>query len=472
MTGSQTDLVAVGAVTGGSGGDDLALGQLAGQGLGSRGEGIARTGETHGLVYIAASRQRVTDGAAQTGSSTAEGFDLGGVVMCLILEHEQPVLSLAVVIHGDLHRAGVDLLALVQVGEDARPAQFLGADGGKIHQGHRLVLAGMDSLAQFQIVLVFLGNVVTADLHIVDLGGKGGMPAVIRPVGVDHLHFGDGGVTVLGIPEVGLTAECVVQIHGKALGTDKLLQTGPVQSGKALYRSNSLRHSIAGLQGLRHLQRSLPGFHRVDQIGLDPLEFLIGDVALQYIDPGILHGGTLTQGGELDALGAGIGPLVELTGQVLNGKDLAVTGRELVIDHIHRGLGEDGIPHRIEYLPADALHIIPVQQPDMAELRKPEIVPERRQNPGSLHGKGFLLLHIDPVNRHIAQLLKPLPPESGVFCFALFFLFYIVNPCPVREKRLCYPAKTPVQPSGPASVIRTGRSSPRRSSAQRTRTGV
>ena len=101
--------------------------------------------------------------------------------------------------------------------------------------------------------------------------------------------------------------------------------------------------------------------------------------------------------------------------------DLAVTGRELIIDHIHRGLGEDGIPHRIEYLPADALHIIPVQQPDMAELRKPEIVPERCQNPGSLHGKGFLLLHIDPVNRHIAQLLKPLPPRKRRFLFCTVF---------------------------------------------------
>ncbi len=37
MTGSQTDLVSVGAVTGRSGGDDLALGQLAGQGLGKPG---------------------------------------------------------------------------------------------------------------------------------------------------------------------------------------------------------------------------------------------------------------------------------------------------------------------------------------------------------------------------------------------------------------------------------------------------
>ena len=119
LTGSEADLVAVGGITGGSGGHQLALGQLAGQGLTDGLEGVACAGDAHGLIDVAAAGQRVADRTADAGGSAAERLDLRRVVVGLVLEQEQPVLVLAVDVALDLHGAGVDLLRLVEVLQDA-----------------------------------------------------------------------------------------------------------------------------------------------------------------------------------------------------------------------------------------------------------------------------------------------------------------------------------------------------------------
>ena len=113
LTGGKTDLVAVAGITGGSGRDQLALGQLAGHRFRDRLQRVGCAGHAHGLIDIAAAGQRVADGTADAGCGTAERLDLGGVVMGLVLEEEEPILLLAVHIALDFDGAGVDLLALV-----------------------------------------------------------------------------------------------------------------------------------------------------------------------------------------------------------------------------------------------------------------------------------------------------------------------------------------------------------------------
>ena len=115
LTGSKADLVAVGGVTGGSRLRQLALGQLAGDGFRYRRARIAAARHAHGLIDIRAARERITDAAANTGGSAAEGFNLGGMVVRLVLEHEEPVLRLAVNSGADVNGAGVDFLALIEV---------------------------------------------------------------------------------------------------------------------------------------------------------------------------------------------------------------------------------------------------------------------------------------------------------------------------------------------------------------------
>ena len=51
---------------------------------------------------------------------------------------------------------------------------------------------------------------------MVNVGGEGGMAAVIGPVGVHDPNFGDGGVALLVIAEIALQILQVVQIHSQS----------------------------------------------------------------------------------------------------------------------------------------------------------------------------------------------------------------------------------------------------------------
>ena len=103
--------------------------------------------------------------------------------------------------------AGVDLLALVQFRQQAPLFQDLRADGGNVHQGLR-PLGGLFLAVDFhpcgQIPLVGSLNGRVVDLHLVDVGGEGGVAAVVGPIGVYHPDLGDGGVPPLVVPEIAL----------------------------------------------------------------------------------------------------------------------------------------------------------------------------------------------------------------------------------------------------------------------------
>ena len=113
--GSETDLVAVGRISARRAVSYLRLRELARQRLGNRNTRVGASCDAHRLIDIRASGQRVADRAAKAGSRAAERLDLGRMVVRLVLEHEEPILGLAVDVDLDLHRAGVDLLGLIEV---------------------------------------------------------------------------------------------------------------------------------------------------------------------------------------------------------------------------------------------------------------------------------------------------------------------------------------------------------------------
>lgn len=115
----QTDLIAIGGVARGRSGHDFALWQFSGQRLVERGGRISGAGDAHRLIHIAASGEGIADGPADAGGRTAERLDLRGVVMRFVFEQEQPFLILTIDVDGGLHRAGVDLLGLIQVAQHA-----------------------------------------------------------------------------------------------------------------------------------------------------------------------------------------------------------------------------------------------------------------------------------------------------------------------------------------------------------------
>ena len=333
--GGQADLVAVGAVACGGGGDQLALGQLAGQGILHRAGGVRRTGDPHGLVHVAPAGQGVPDGAADAGGRAAEGLDLGGVVVGFVLKQQEPLFPAAVqLVHRQFDGAGVDLLGLVQVVEQPLGLQRLGADGGQIHQGDRPVPPAQG--LPLQLVAAVSGlRVGVLKAHLVDVGEEGGVAAVIGPIGIDHPQLGEGGVPLFPL-EIALAEGDVRLVHGQAVLADHAGQALGVQGGKAGEGGHGFGPVVGHAQGLDPVQGGFPLFHRVDQMLFDGCHLVPVHLSVEQVDLGGAHRGPVALGHELHALGGGVRPLVKLAGQVFAGQHaIGILGQ--VLQHLVQG---------------------------------------------------------------------------------------------------------------------------------------
>ena len=86
LTGGKTDLVAIRGITGGGGGDQFALGELAFERFGNRNGRISSTGYTHGLIHVGTAGKRVADASADAGCRTTKRFDFRRMVVGFVLE--------------------------------------------------------------------------------------------------------------------------------------------------------------------------------------------------------------------------------------------------------------------------------------------------------------------------------------------------------------------------------------------------
>ena len=259
--------------------------------------------------------------------------------MGLVLEHEDPVLIPIFGVHLDFHGACVDLLALVQIRQLSVRLQLPHCQGRHIHQRQ-----GLFRSAQFpadpQVFIVGILDVGGKDLYVLDVGGEGGVTAVIGPVGVDHADLGNGGIPPLCILEICLAELDVVQIHGKTVLLDKVRQSCLAQLAEALEGLHGGGDLVVAVQAGHQVQRSLPALHRVDDVRLEPVKFLVGQIAGNDVYPGILHPAAILLGQNLDALLTGIRTLVKLTRQILHRKNPLRIGKagQGVIGHVHRRL--------------------------------------------------------------------------------------------------------------------------------------
>ncbi len=385
----------------GGGGGELALGELAGNGLGDGDGGVRRPGDPHGLVDVAPAGEGVPDGPADAGGRPAEGLNFGGVVVGLVFKHQQPLLLFPVHIHRDFNGAGVDLLRFIQVPENAGLFQVPGPHGGKVHEADRLLglPVPVDLPAHPQVVLVSGPDGLLLNLHLVQNGAEGGVAAMVAPVGVNHPYFGKGGLPLLLPGEVVLAEGDVIQVHGQAVALDEGRQPLPVQLQKAGQGRHLLRLLHRQGQGLRQLQLCLPAFHRVDDILLHRRQLFGGKLPLQKVDLGCLDGGALPLGDNLDALGAGIGPLVKLAGKGLHPEGIG-RFRQLLPAVVQLGLRKDGAFAGLKQLLGDALHVVAVQKAQAGEAGNPQKAPQVPQQPGALLGVGGLFLYIDAKDSH------------------------------------------------------------------------
>ena len=208
--------------------------------------------------------------------------------MCLILEEEQPRLVLAVDFNVDHDCACVDLFGLVKFVELAGSFQMPYGDGRDIHQRYRLVPAEL--LSDCEIILVGLLEQRVFKCDAVDHGVESRVPAVIRPVGVDHAKLRDSRVSLLNIAEV-LHAHLEVSlIHGQPHRTDGASYLGVCHVVEALEHLHLCRNIVVHFESLRLVKRSLSRLDRIDQITHHRVDVCRHQVAEEHIDSRVPYG--------------------------------------------------------------------------------------------------------------------------------------------------------------------------------------
>ena len=401
LAGGQTNLVAVGGISRSRRGDELALGELALKRFGNRNGRIGGAGHAHGLVYVGTAGQRIADAAADAGGRATERLDFGRVIVGLVLEQEQPVLILTVHIHLHLDSAGVDLLGFVKVLQDAVLLEPLRTDRAHIHQAHRLGVA-----AQFVTHLKILvecgldGGIIDGDL--VKLRAECGMSAMIGPVGVDYLDFGDGRIALL-LGEVRTAELQVGQIHGETTVGDEPLKLGVAHGAESVDDLHLARDRHLGLECGLGVQRSLTRFDRVDYVMLDGVDVFGGKIAFQRIHLGGAHGRALTLRNQLDAFAGGIGTLVELSRQIFHCEHgVRAKIRQIGGYVVYLRLAEHGRCGLGEQFFADALHVVTVDETHVLQCLDAENGPELVGELSCLDVKAVLLFHVYAKN-HVSS---------------------------------------------------------------------
>ena len=141
ISGSQTHLISIRAVSLCRSSGQRFLRKLAFQRLRGRSRRICRSGHPHCLVNIGASGKRIPDGASQAGGRPSEGLNLGRMIMRLIFKIDQPFLAAAVHIDRDDNTAGVDFVRLLLIGQFPVGFQLFCGQTCQIHQAEVFVLS-------------------------------------------------------------------------------------------------------------------------------------------------------------------------------------------------------------------------------------------------------------------------------------------------------------------------------------------
>ena len=294
-----------------------------------------------------------------------------------------------------MYAAGVYLLTLVQGAQRTGVLEVLRADGGEVHERDGLALASQLA-ADAQVVLIALAHLDVLKLRLVYDGAEGGVAAVIRPVGVQHSQLGDARVAP-GAREVGAAELRVVRVHGQTHLCNQRLKPRAVELCKALHALYVGRLGVVGGEGLPRRESGLAALHGVYDAVLHGRERGLVHLAVQQVDLGAEHARPLGAGYQLDALGAAVGALVELSGQVFDGED-RVGLRQLVEHVVHLRLAEHDGQALFKQRGVHALDIIAVQKPQPGQAGDTGQSVELLQRALSLLVVGRALFHIYSVD--------------------------------------------------------------------------
>ena len=101
---------------------------------------------------------------------------------------------------------------------------------------------------------------------------------MIRPIGIQHPDLGQGRVSELIPGKIFLDMLEILQCHGQSQRIVELRKLLLGHLDKTIQNGNVCRLLIYRNQCLRFDKIRLPGIHRVDAVGLNPVNFLPGQL--------------------------------------------------------------------------------------------------------------------------------------------------------------------------------------------------
>ena len=145
FTCSKTDLIAIARISLRGAQNQLLLRKLPLERLRYRDRRICRARHTHCLINVTSAGKRIADGAAKAGRRTAERLDFRRMIVCLVLEEDQPLLALGTIavisLNGHDDRAGIVFMRLLAVCQLAVRPELLHADNREVHQAREFIRA-------------------------------------------------------------------------------------------------------------------------------------------------------------------------------------------------------------------------------------------------------------------------------------------------------------------------------------------
>ncbi len=335
------------------------------------------------------------------------------MVVGLVLEQQQPRLGLAVDVDLDLHRAGIDLLGLVEVRHLARGAQRLRPDRAHVHEGDGLRPA--EFLSDAEVVAVRLGYRRILELDVAEHRGERGVAAMIRPVGVDHAQFGDRRITLLGTEVI--TAEREIGgVHRQPVLGDRVGKLAVVELGEAGEHSNIGWLAQVWLQRRRNIQACQARFDGVHEVVLDRGELVVGEFPGECVDLRGADRRAVDLEQDLCTLGGRIGPLVELARQRLHREHrpavLETGGSQIRKRPIHRRLGEERSHRLVELRIRQPCDVVALQHAHRLDTVDAEAVADLAEQLGGLERFSITLLDVNPSHHGHASSSRTFAPMS------------------------------------------------------------
>ena len=287
--------------------------------------------------------------------------------MGLVLELEQPAFLASVDVDIDEDAAGIVLLALLHVVQQALLPQVPGADGRQFHQAERLVFpaqfpADVMELAQDRFDL-FL------DERIIHLDGgqfrrEGRMAAMVAPVGVEDPEFRLGRIALFA-GEIPDDFPEVVRVHGQS----PLLAEG--SQVRFLHGRETFQHLDrldVGLLAETELgQVFLTGLDGIDEIMADRGQILFGQVVIKNKQARRTDLHVCIGVHQMDAVDGRGGALVELARDVLDGKVFPAFEGTGIGNGVRHGFAENRIAAFFQQFLGESGQVIDIEEAEFAQ---------------------------------------------------------------------------------------------------------